>query len=85
MSSGGVASVTPLGIFADAFQCLCACDVGQLPDSHEAFDVQCPRAHKLIPGDRAKRPIPGLGYTVSYGVGNTLLARWGMVIVILLS
>ena len=35
--------------------------------------------------DRAKSSIPGLGYTVTYAVGNTLLTIWGMVIVILLS
>ena len=35
--------------------------------------------------DRAKSQIPGLGYTVTYAVGNTLLTIWGMVIVILLS
>ena len=35
--------------------------------------------------DRAKSQIPGLGYTVTYAVGNTLLTIWGMVLVILLS
>ena len=35
--------------------------------------------------DAAKSQIPGLGYTVTYAVGNTLLTIWGMVIVILLS
>ena len=35
--------------------------------------------------DRAKSQIPGLGYTVTYAVGNTLLTVWGMVLVILLS
>jgi putative transport protein len=35
--------------------------------------------------DRANSSIPGLGYTVTYAVGNTLLTIWGMVIVILLS
>lgn len=35
--------------------------------------------------DRAKSQIPGLGYTVTYAVGNTLLTIWGMVIVILLT
>ena len=35
--------------------------------------------------DRAKRQIPGLGYTVTYAVGNTLLTIWGMVLVILLT
>src|SRR3954454_3824966 len=35
--------------------------------------------------DRAKSSIPGLGYTVTYAVGNTLLTIWGMVIVILMS
>jgi putative transport protein len=33
--------------------------------------------------DRAKSQIPGLGYTVTYAVGNTLLTIWGMVIVLL--
>jgi putative transport protein len=35
--------------------------------------------------DIAKSTIPGLGYTVTYAVGNTLLTIWGMVIVMLLS
>ncbi|MCO5064985.1 MAG: aspartate-alanine antiporter [Rhizobiaceae bacterium] len=35
--------------------------------------------------DRANSQIPGLGYTVTYAVGNTLLTIWGMVLVILLS
>jgi putative transport protein len=35
--------------------------------------------------DRAKSQIPGLGYTVTYAVGNTLLTVWGMVLVILLT
>ncbi|WP_024520629.1 aspartate-alanine antiporter [Bradyrhizobium sp. Tv2a-2] len=35
--------------------------------------------------DRAKSQIPGLGYTVTYAVGNTLLTIWGMVMVMLLS
>src|SRR5215470_1676344 len=35
--------------------------------------------------DRAKSQIPGLGYTVTYAVGNTLLTIWGMVIVMLLT
>jgi len=34
--------------------------------------------------DIAKSQIPGLGYTVTYAVGNTLLTIWGMVIVMLL-
>jgi len=35
--------------------------------------------------DRAKSQIPGLGYTVTYAVGNTLLTIWGMVLVVLMS
>jgi putative transport protein len=35
--------------------------------------------------DAAKSQIPGLGYTVTYAVGNTLLTIWGMVIVMILS
>ena len=35
--------------------------------------------------DRAKSQIPGLGYTVTYAVGNTLLTIWGMVLVMLLA
>jgi len=34
--------------------------------------------------DIAKSQIPGLGYTVTYAVGNTLLTIWGMVIVMLM-
>ena len=35
--------------------------------------------------DRAKSQIPGLGYKVTYAVGNTLLTIWGMVLVLLLA
>jgi putative transport protein len=35
--------------------------------------------------DRAKSQIPGLGYTVTYAVGNTLLTLWGMVLVMLMT
>jgi putative transport protein len=35
--------------------------------------------------DAAKSQIPGLGYTVTYAVGNTLLTVWGMVLVMLLT
>ena len=35
--------------------------------------------------DAAKSQVPGLGYTVTYAVGNTLLTIWGMIIVMLLS
>jgi putative transport protein len=35
--------------------------------------------------DRAKSQIPGIGYTVTYAVGNTLLTIWGMVIVMLIT
>ncbi len=35
--------------------------------------------------DRANSQIPGLGYTVTYAVGNTLLTIWGMVIILLLA
>jgi putative transport protein len=35
--------------------------------------------------DRAKSQIPGLGYTVTYAVGNTLLTIWGMVLVMLMT
>jgi putative transport protein len=35
--------------------------------------------------DAAESQVPGLGYTVTYAVGNTLLTIWGMVVVMLLS
>ena len=35
--------------------------------------------------DRAKSQIPGLGYTVTYAVGNTFLTIWGMVLIMLLA
>lgn len=35
--------------------------------------------------DIAKSQIPGLGYTVTYAVGNVLLTTWGMVIILLLA
>jgi putative transport protein len=35
--------------------------------------------------DFAKSQIPGLGYTVTYAVGNILLTMWGMVLVMLMT
>lgn len=35
--------------------------------------------------DAARSQVPGLGYTVTYAVGNTLLTIWGMVIVMILN
>jgi putative transport protein len=35
--------------------------------------------------DAAKSQVPGLGYTVTYAVGNTLLTIWGMIVVMLLT
>ncbi|MGF6810140.1 putative transport protein [Paraburkholderia sp. Clong3] len=35
--------------------------------------------------DAAQSQIPGLGYTVTYAVGNTLLTIWGMVVVMMLA
>lgn len=35
--------------------------------------------------ESAKSQVPGLGYTVTYAVGNTLLTVWGIVIIMLLS
>lgn len=35
--------------------------------------------------DVAKSQVPGIGYTVTYAVGNTLLTIWGMVIIMLLA
>ncbi|MFD1561096.1 aspartate-alanine antiporter [Paraburkholderia silviterrae] len=35
--------------------------------------------------DAARSQVPGLGYTVTYAVGNTLLTIWGMVLVMILS
>jgi putative transport protein len=35
--------------------------------------------------ESARSQVPGLGYTVTYAVGNTLLTIWGMVIVMLLA
>jgi len=34
--------------------------------------------------DAAQSQVPGLGYTVTYAVGNTLLTIWGMIIVMLM-
>ncbi|REE91277.1 aspartate-alanine antiporter [Cupriavidus plantarum] len=35
--------------------------------------------------DAARSQVPGLGYTVTYAVGNTLLTIWGMVIIMILA
>lgn len=35
--------------------------------------------------DAAKSQVPGLGYTVTYAVGNTLLTIWGMVLIMMMS
>lgn len=35
--------------------------------------------------EQAKSQVPGLGYTITYAVGNTLLTLWGMVIIMIMS
>ncbi|MGF6918171.1 putative transporter YbjL [Paraburkholderia sp. 40] len=35
--------------------------------------------------DAAQSQVPGLGYTVTNAVGNTLLTIWGMVVVMMLA
>jgi putative transport protein len=35
--------------------------------------------------DAARSNIPGLGYTVTYAVGNTLLTIWGMVLILMMA
>lgn len=35
--------------------------------------------------EAAESQVPGLGYTVTYAVGNTLLTIWGMVVIMILS
>ena len=35
--------------------------------------------------ESAKSQVPGLGYTVTYAVGNTLLTIWGMVVIMILA
>ena len=35
--------------------------------------------------EAAKSQVPGLGYTVTYAVGNTLLTIWGMVVIMILA
>ncbi|HEY9318959.1 MAG TPA: aspartate-alanine antiporter [Achromobacter sp.] len=35
--------------------------------------------------ETAKSQVPGLGYTVTYAVGNTLLTIWGMVVIMILA
>ena len=47
--------------------------------------LDTPTASLGMINDRAKSQIPGLGYTVTYAVGNTLLTVWGMVIVLLIT
>ena len=42
-------------------------------------------ADPLNANDAAKSLIPGLGYTVTYAVGNRLLTVWGMVLVMLMA
>src|SRR6201992_426009 len=47
--------------------------------------ARTPTASLGMINDRAKSQIPGLGYTVTYAVGNTLLTIWGMVLVMLMT
>jgi putative transport protein len=35
--------------------------------------------------DAGKSQVPGLGYTVTYAVGNTLLTIWGMILIMILA
>src|SRR5215204_5387343 len=80
------------GIFATTLPLILAMYVGKyLFRFHDAIVLGCVSGGRTTTAslgminDRAKSQIPGLGYTVTYAVGNTLLTIWGMVLVMLLT
>jgi len=80
------------GIFATTVPLVLAMYVGKyLFRFHDAILLGCCSGARTTTAslgminDRAKSQIPGLGYTVTYAVGNTLLTIWGMVIVMLMT
>ncbi|QIG46773.1 aspartate-alanine antiporter [Nordella sp. HKS 07] len=80
------------GIFATSVPLILAMYIGKyIFKFHPAILLGCCAGARTTTAalgminDRAKSQIPGLGYTVTYAVGNTLLTIWGMVMVILLT
>jgi putative transport protein len=80
------------GVFATTVPLILAMYVGKyLFRFHDAIVLGCCSGARTttaslgMVNDRAKSQIPGLGYTVTYAVGNTLLTIWGMVLVMLLT
>ena len=74
------------GVFATTLPLILAMYVGKyLFRFHDAIVLGCVSGGRTTTAslgminDRAKSQIPGLGYTVTYAVGNTLLTIWGMV------
>ena len=80
------------GIFATSVPLILAMYVGKYVFKfHPAILLGCCSGARTTTAslgminDRAKSQIPGLGYTVTYAVGNTLLTVWGMVLVLLMT
>jgi putative transport protein len=80
------------GVFATTVPLVLAMYVGKyLFKFHPAILLGCCSGARTTTAslgminDRAKSQIPGLGYTVTYAVGNTLLTVWGMVLVLLMT
>ena len=80
------------GVVATTVPLILAMYVGkylfQLRRRHSAgMLLRCAHDDSLARHDQRPRqePDPGLGYTVTYAVGNTLLTIWGMVIVMLMT
>jgi putative transport protein len=80
------------GVFVTTLPLILAMYVGKyLFRFHDAILLGCCSGARTttaslgMVNDLAKSQIPGIGYTVTYAVGNTLLTIWGMIIVMLLA
>ena len=80
------------GVFVTTLPLILAMYVGKyLFRFHDAILLGCCSGARMttaslgMVNDLAKSQIPGIGYTVTYAVGNTLLTIWGMIIVMLLA
>ena len=80
------------GVAATSLPLICAAYIGRfLFKFHPAILFGCCAGARTTTAalgminERAQSNIPGLGYTITYAVGNTLLTLWGLVLILILA
>ncbi len=80
------------GIFSTSLPLVCGAMIGRYVFKfHPAILFGCCAGARTttaalgMVSEKAKSNIPGLGYTITYAVGNTFLTIWGMVLIMILS